>query len=108
MVYWPPLRPGPSRLPLPPSSRSCSNPPSSTAVSRSAVNGVATFSNLSINATGSYNLTATDGGLPSAQSNPFNIVAKASRLVFTQQPNGMYTLTASDGSLTTAVSNAFV
>src|SRR5262249_15813984 len=62
----------------------------STTVSKQAVNGVATFNNLSINAIGSYNLTATDSGLPSAQSNPFNIAARATRLVFTQQPNNTY------------------
>src|SRR5262249_40673191 len=59
----------------------------STTVTVQAVNGVATFGNLVINATGSYNLSATDGALPSVQSNPLHVVAQATRLVFTQPPN---------------------
>ena len=54
-----------------------------------AVNGVATFSNLSINKAGSgYVLTATDGALTSAASNGFNItVGAAAQLAFGQQPS---------------------
>jgi hypothetical protein len=59
----------------------------STTVAAQCVNGVATFNNLVIDATGSYTLVATDGALQQGQSNSFNIVAIASQLVFTQQPN---------------------
>ena len=53
-----------------------------------AVNGVATFSNLSINKAGTgYVLTATDGALTSVASNSFNIAAgAAAKLAFAQQP----------------------
>lgn len=58
-----------------------------------AVNGVATFSDLSINRVGNgYRLTATSTGLTSAQSNTFNItVGTATQLVFTTQPDGAAT-----------------
>jgi hypothetical protein len=53
-----------------------------------AVNGVATFSNLSINNLGvGYTLTASASGLTSATSAPFNITAGApAKLAFTVQP----------------------
>ena len=53
-----------------------------------AVNGVATFSNLSINKAGiGYVLTATDGTLASGTSNNFNIMAgTAVKLAWGQQP----------------------
>jgi hypothetical protein len=44
-------------------------------VSAMAVNGVATFSNLSIYQAGTYTLTATDDALTSATSAPFNVTA---------------------------------
>jgi uncharacterized repeat protein (TIGR01451 family) len=52
------------------------------------VNGVATFSNLSINKTGNgYTLQATSGGLAPDTSDGFNITpAAATQLVFQQQP----------------------
>ena len=55
-----------------------------------AVNGVATFSTLSINKLGTgYTLTAADGSLNGATSTSFNVVAPAaSKLVFTVQPAG--------------------
>jgi hypothetical protein len=54
----------------------------------SAVAGVATFSNLSINLAGTgYTLTATSAGLTSATSSAFNInPAAATQLAFTVQP----------------------
>ena len=54
-----------------------------------AVNGVATFSNLSINKTGTgYTLTAADGSLSGATPAAFNITpAAASKLVFITQPS---------------------
>src|SRR5207249_4223630 len=53
-----------------------------------ASGGVATFSNLSINKTGTgYTLSATSSGLTSATSGAFNITAgTATQLVFGQQP----------------------
>ena len=57
------------------------------------VNGVATFSNLSINKSGTgYTLSATSSGLATATSNTFNITAgTATQLVFTTQPGGTIT-----------------
>jgi hypothetical protein len=79
----------------------------STTVSAQAVNGVATFGSLVIDATGSYNLTATDGVLPAVQSNPFNVVAQATRLVFTQQPNNTYAGEAVNPSVAVALEDGF-
>ncbi|MEP7325463.1 MAG: Ig-like domain repeat protein [Gemmatimonadota bacterium] len=54
-----------------------------------ASNGVATFSDLSIDKAGTgYTLTVTASGLSPATSNPFNITpASVTQLVFTQQPS---------------------
>lgn len=56
----------------------------------SAVGGIATFNNLSINKSGvGYTLTATSGGLTSATSAAFNVTAgTASQLAITTQPVG--------------------
>jgi hypothetical protein len=52
-------------------------------------NGVATFGNLVISAAGTYTLTASDGTLTGATSNPFTIQTPT-KLAFTQQPgNGV-------------------
>ncbi|MBI4422072.1 MAG: hypothetical protein HY560_14705, partial [Gemmatimonadetes bacterium] len=66
-----------------------------------AVNGVATFSNLNINAIGTgYTLTAAAGGLTGATSNTFNITAAvAAKLGFVVQP----TNTQAGAALTPAV-----
>ncbi|HSD32083.1 MAG TPA: hypothetical protein VLB49_09255 [Gemmatimonadales bacterium] len=55
---------------------------------KAAVNGVATFSDLSIDKNGTgYTLTATGGGLTGATSTPFNIaVGGATKLAFVSQP----------------------
>ena len=55
----------------------------------SAANGMATFSTLSIDSVGTgYTLTVTVSGLPDGTSSPFNIiVAPATKLGFTKQPN---------------------
>ncbi|MGQ0508588.1 MAG: kelch repeat-containing protein [Myxococcaceae bacterium] len=68
-----------------------SNPGGSTlsgTLSVAAVNGVATFSNLSLNRTGSgYTLAASSVGLTAATSSVFNITAgPATQLVITSQP----------------------
>ena len=52
-----------------------------------AVNGVATFSDLSINQAGSYDLDASDSTFADAISNSFNInPTTANKLVYIQQP----------------------
>jgi hypothetical protein len=79
----------------------------STTLSAKAVNGVATFGSLTIDTAGSYNLIASDGALPSKQSNPFNIVAQASQLVFAQQPNNTYAGEAVNPSLAVALDDRF-
>src|SRR5207249_901829 len=66
-----------------------------------AVNGVATFANVSLNraATG-YTLTASATGLTSATSSAFTISAgAAAKLVFTVQPSNV----AAEGAMTPAV-----
>jgi autotransporter-associated beta strand protein len=50
-----------------------------------AMNGVATFSNLSINTQGNYSLSATGGSLISTVSSTFSVAA-ASKLAITAQP----------------------
>jgi hypothetical protein len=72
------------------------NPGSGTlsgTLSKAAVNGVATFSDLSINKVGTgYRLAASGTSLTGATSNTFNItVGAATQLVFTQQPSGSTT-----------------
>ncbi len=66
-----------------------------------AVNGVATFSNLSINKIGTgYTLAASATGLTAAASTAFNVTAgTASKLVFGVQPSN----TAAGASITPAV-----
>jgi hypothetical protein len=74
-----------------------------------AVNGVATFSNLSIDhvATG-YTLTAASSGLTGATSNSFTITAgAASRLSFTTQPGGGTSNTAWTTQPTVTVQDAY-
>ena len=66
------------------------NPASGTlggTATQNAVNGVATFNNLSINNAGNgYTLGATDGSLTAATSSSFNIVGPAAKLAFGVQP----------------------
>jgi hypothetical protein len=79
----------------------------STSVTAQAVSGVATFASLVIDTTASYNLTATDGTLPATHSNPFNIVAVGSQLVFTQQPNNTFAGEAVNPSVAVALEDGF-
>ena len=70
------------------------NPASGTlsgTVSVTAVNGLATFSNLSINNAGTgYTLMATSTGLTAATSSAFNVTfGTASKLAFTVQPTNV-------------------
>ncbi len=69
------------------------NPGSGTlsgAVTMNAVNGVASFSGISLNKPGTgYTLTASSSGLTGATSSFFNIVTgPATKLAFSTQPNG--------------------
>jgi len=65
-----------------------------------AVNGVATFSDLSLNLAGTYQLQAADGSLTSATSSSFQINAGTlAKLGFVQQP----TQTAAGATITPAV-----
>jgi uncharacterized repeat protein (TIGR03803 family) len=55
-----------------------------------ASNGVATFSNVKLDTTGTYTLAASDGGLAGADSNSFVVSpATASQVVFNQQPSNV-------------------
>ncbi len=57
-------------------------------LSQSTVNGLATFNDISIDfATAGYTLNASVTGLTSLSSNPFNIFASATKLVFLSQPS---------------------
>jgi hypothetical protein len=58
----------------------------STTVTAQVTGGIATFTGLTIDKSGDYTVTATDGVLTSATSNNFHIGANATRLAFTQQP----------------------
>ena len=73
-----------------------------------AVNGLATFSGLSIDkAAAGYELTATDGALTAADSNALTIsAAAADHLSFTQQP-GSAAAGASLGTIEVAVRDQF-
>jgi hypothetical protein len=75
-----------------------------SATSVQAVDGIATFSNLVINALGNYSLTASDGGLPSVVSSSFSVVT-ASKLSFTQQP-GNSTAGVAIGSVNVTVEDS--
>ena len=78
-----------------------------TAVSAAAVNGVATFSNLVINAAGSYTLTAGDGSLTGATSTSFTISAGAAvKLAFLQQPSNAAPGATITPAVTVAVQDA--
>src|SRR5262249_15030490 len=80
-----------------------------TTVSAAAVNGVATFSNLVINAGGSYTLAASDGTLTGATSNSFAITAAAvaAKLAFVQQPSNATAGSTITPPVTVAVRDAF-
>ena len=51
-----------------------------------AVSGIATFSNISFTATGTYELAVNDGSLAGTASNLFSVTAAAAKLAFIQQP----------------------
>jgi hypothetical protein len=79
----------------------------STTLTAQAVNGVATFSNIVINTTGSYTLFATDGLLTGAQTNSFVIVTVASKLVYTRAPANGFAGQAVNPAVTVALEDGF-
>ena len=73
-------------------------------VSAAAVNGVATFSDLSINNAGvGYTLVATSTGLTGATSGAFTIVGAATKLAFTTQPSSTSVNTSIAPAVTVSV-----
>jgi hypothetical protein len=77
-----------------------------TSVSATAVNGVATFSNLVINAAGSYILTATDTNPNLDPGYAPLFINGAAKLAFTQQPSNGTTGVAIRPAVTVAVEDA--
>jgi hypothetical protein len=71
-----------------------------------AVNGIATFGSLVINAAGSYTLAASDGSLTGATSSSFTIQQTAAKLAFTQQPGNGAVGVALSPPVTVAVEDA--
>src|SRR5207249_1729021 len=70
--------------------------------------GLATFNDLSINLTGSKNLTASSGGLASAVSNAFSITASAvGTLTFAQQPTATVAGVSISPAVTVQAKDAF-
>jgi hypothetical protein len=59
-----------------------------TSLSRTVVNGVATFSGCNVNAAGTYVIRASSGGLSTADTSSIVVTGTATKLAFTQQPNG--------------------
>jgi len=73
-----------------------------------AVNGVATFSNLRLNATGSYTLNATDGSLTSGTSAGFTVgTATTTQVAFVQQPTNVNAGSAESPSIVVDVEDQF-
>lgn len=77
-------------------------------LTQSAINGVATFNNLSIDKGGTgYTLKATSGTLTSATSNTFNITSgTATKLVYAQQPTTTTAGSAINPAVTVQVQDA--
>ena len=72
-----------------------------------AVNGVATFADLSITGPANgYTLTATDGTLAPATSNAFNIIGTATKLAFGTQPSNTVAGSAITPAVTVLVEDA--
>ena len=80
---------------------------SSSIISVNAVNGVAQFSNLVLDVSGNYQLTANDSGVTGSTSSVINVsAAQASKVVFVQSPTaGLVGSTLS--SVTVAVEDPF-
>ena len=82
---------------------------SGSAVQATAVNGVATFSNLILDSAGSYTLAATAGLMPTATSSSFLVgdSTTATRLAFIQQPANSTAGAALSPTVTVAVEDQF-
>jgi hypothetical protein len=77
-------------------------------LSRSVVNGVATFGDLTINNMGTgYTLSAASGGLPGATSGSFDITAGATKLAFIVQPGTTIAGAAIQPTLQVAIQDEF-
>jgi Ca2+-binding RTX toxin-like protein len=63
-------------------------------LTEAAVNGVATFNNLTVNQTGTYTITGTDGALTSAVSSSFTVTAAS----FTTFSDGALTVEGTSGN----------
>jgi len=74
-------------------------------VSRNAVNGIATFTGISVNKVGTgYKISATSTGLTSAESTPFSVTpGTATKLAFVTQPTHTVVSTTMSPSVTVAV-----
>jgi uncharacterized repeat protein (TIGR03803 family) len=73
-----------------------------------AVNGVATFSNVTIDTAGTYSLNAVDGSDTSATSNAFTVsAAAAADLAFSQQPSTVTAGNAISPGITVDVEDQF-
>jgi hypothetical protein len=68
-------------------------------------NGVATFSNLSVSAAGTYTLSATSSGLTSATSTSFTITTPV-KLAFVVQPSNAFTETPISPAVQVAIQDA--
>jgi len=79
----------------------------STTETATAVAGIATFNNLTIDATGSYTLAATDGTLSPGVSTSFNVVTLvAAQVIFTQPPTSTTAGMVISPTVTITVQNA--
>ena len=80
----------------------------SRTVTVTAVNGVATFSNLVIDTTGTFTLAARDGRLTRTSSASFTVIpATATQLVFEQQPTDTQAGVEIGPAVTVAVEDSF-
>ena len=72
-----------------------------------AVSGVATFSNLSINNAGTgYTLAVSATGLSGATSNAFNVAGQATKLAFTAQPSAVINGSSITPAVTVSIEDA--
>lgn len=77
-------------------------------VTMAAVNGLATFNNLSLTTTGSYVLDASDGSYAAASSSAFSVTAAAAaKLAFVQQPSNGTVARAISPAVTVQVQDRF-
>ena len=77
-------------------------------VTVAAVNGVAMFNNIKLDAAGNYTLTASDGALTTATSNSFTVsAAAASKLAYSVQPSNVTAGVADSPSIVVDVEDQF-